>query len=56
MDEENRLKTEISSDNGQEMNSVFTKKVEPVGRVKYALMGLGQGILHLLRSEEDTQC
>ena len=48
MDEENRLKTEISSDNGQEMNSVFTKKVEPVGRVKYALMGLGQGILHLL--------
>ena len=48
MDEENKLKTEVSSDNGQEMNSVFTKKVEPVGRVKYALMGLGQGILHLL--------
>ena len=48
MDEENRLKTEVSSDNGQEMNSVFTKKVEPVGRVKYAFMSLGQGALNLL--------
>ena len=47
MDEEKNLELKESSGN-EEKNSVFTKKVEPVGRFKYAMMGIGQGLLRLL--------